>query len=78
MAPHSGALAWRVPEIEEPGTLYSMGSLRVGQYSCLEIPMDRGAWSATVQEGLKESRSLHKLMPIESVMPVIVYYLCKS
>ena len=26
------------------------------QYSCLEIPMDRGAWSATVQEGLKESK----------------------
>ena len=25
------------------------------QYSCLENPMDRGAWRATVHEGLKES-----------------------
>ena len=25
------------------------------QYSCLENPMDRGAWQATVLESLKES-----------------------
>ena len=30
MAPHSGALAWKVPWMEEPGGLQSMGSLRVG------------------------------------------------
>ena len=24
------------------------------QYSCLEVPMDRGAWQATVQGGHKE------------------------
>ena len=29
MAPHSSILAWRVPWIEEPGGLQSMGSLRV-------------------------------------------------
>ena len=29
MAPHSGALAWRVPWMEEPGRLQSMGWLRV-------------------------------------------------
>ena len=30
MAPHSSALAWRTPWMEEPGRLQSMGSLRVG------------------------------------------------
>ena len=30
MAPHSSTLAWKIPWIEEPGTLHSMGSLRVG------------------------------------------------
>ena len=29
MAPHSSALAWRIPWTEEPGRLQSMGSLRV-------------------------------------------------
>ena len=30
MATHSSILAWRVPWIEEPGRLQSMGSQRVG------------------------------------------------
>ena len=30
MAPHSSALAWKIPWMEEPGGLQSMGSLRVG------------------------------------------------
>ena len=30
MAPHSSTLAWKIPWIEEPGRLESMGSLRVG------------------------------------------------
>ena len=29
MAPHSSALDWRVPWLEDPGRLQSMGSLRV-------------------------------------------------
>ena len=29
MAPHSGTLAWKIPWMEEPGRLRSMGSLRV-------------------------------------------------
>ena len=67
MATHSSTLAWKIPWMEEPGRLQSMGSQRVGhdrsylaaaaavlyagegngnplQYSCLENPMDRGAW----------------------------------
>ena len=31
MATHSSVLAWRIPETEEPGTLPSMGSHRVGR-----------------------------------------------
>ena len=30
MAPHSSALAWKIPWMEESGRLQSMGSLRVG------------------------------------------------
>ena len=29
MAPHSGTLAWKIPWMEEPGGLQSMGSLGV-------------------------------------------------
>ena len=29
MATHSGTLAWKIPWMEEPGRLQSMGSLRV-------------------------------------------------
>ena len=29
MAPHSSTLAWKIPWMEEPGGLQSMGSLRV-------------------------------------------------
>ena len=30
MAPHSSILAWKIPRMEEPGRLQSMGSLQVG------------------------------------------------
>ena len=30
MAPCSSTLAWKIPQMEEPGRLQSMGSLRVG------------------------------------------------
>ena len=30
MAPYSSTLAWRIPWMEEPGRLQSMGSLGVG------------------------------------------------
>ena len=33
MAPHSSTLAWKIPWVEEPGRLPSMGSLRVGHDS---------------------------------------------
>ena len=30
MATHSSSLAWKIPWVEEPGRLQSLGSLRVG------------------------------------------------
>ena len=30
MTPHSSNLAWKIPWMEEPGRMQSMGSLRVG------------------------------------------------
>ena len=33
MAPHSSTVAWKIPWMEEPMGLQSMGSLRVGQLS---------------------------------------------
>ena len=37
MAPHSNTLAWKIPWIEEPGGLQSMGSLRVGHNSATSL-----------------------------------------
>ena len=31
MAPHSSTLAWKIPWMEEPGRLQSMGTRRVGR-----------------------------------------------
>ena len=30
MAPHSSTLAWKIPWVEEPGRLQSMGSQKAG------------------------------------------------
>ena len=40
------------------------------QYACLENPMDRGAWWATVSWGRKESYTTEQL----SIHPIWVYY----
>ena len=37
MAPHSSTLAWKIPWMEEPGRLQSMGLLRVGQDSATSL-----------------------------------------
>ena len=37
MAPHSSTIAWKIPWIEEPGRLQSMGSLRVGHNSVTSL-----------------------------------------
>ena len=37
MAPQSSTLAWKIPWMEEPGRLQSMGSLRVGHSSVTSL-----------------------------------------
>ena len=39
MAPHSSTLAWKIPLMEEPGRLQSMGSLRVRQDSATSLSL---------------------------------------
>ena len=52
MAPHSSTLAWKIPWMEEPGRLRSMGSLRVGHdwatsLSCFTFMHWRREWQPT-------------------------------
>ena len=39
MATHSSTLAWKIPWMEEPGGLQSMGSLRVRHYQATSLPL---------------------------------------
>ena len=39
MAPHSSTLAWKIPWMEEPGVLQSMGLLRVGHDSVTSLSL---------------------------------------
>ena len=68
MATHSGVLAWRIPgtgdnagNIRDAGSVPGLGRYpgeshsNSLQYSCLENPMDRGAWWATVHGVTEES-----------------------
>ena len=52
MAPHSSALAWKIPWTEEPGRLQSMGSRRVGHdwatsFSLFTLVHWRRKWQPT-------------------------------
>ena len=52
MAPHSSTLAWKIPSMEEPGGLQSMGLLRVGHDSETSLSLFtfmhwRGKWQLT-------------------------------
>ena len=39
MAAHSSILAWKIPWMEEPGRLQSMGSQRVGHYLATSLSL---------------------------------------
>ena len=47
MAPHSSALAWKIPGTEEPGRLQSMGSLGVASLSLFLFMHWRRKWQPT-------------------------------
>jgi len=46
MAPHSSILAWKIPWMEEPGRLQSMGSQRVG-HNWVTFFLSFFIWNAT-------------------------------
>ena len=76
MATHFSILAWKIPWMEEPGSLQSMGLQRVRHdftTTLLETP-----WTAAHQASLSFtiSHSLLKLMSIESEMPSNHLILC--
>ena len=47
MAPHSSTLAWKIPWMEEPGGLLSMGSYRVGHNFTFTLMHWRRKWQPT-------------------------------
>ena len=71
MATHSSVLAWRIPGTGEPGGLpdvYGVAQSRTWrrqwhplQYSCLENPMDGGAWRAGVDGVARSGTRLKRL-----------------
>ena len=49
MAPHSSTLAWKIPWLEEPGRLWSMGSQRVGHNWATSLSLSRHSLDRTLQ-----------------------------
>ena len=47
MVPHSSNLAWKIPWVEEPGRLQSMGSQRVTSHSLFIFLHWRRKWQPT-------------------------------
>ena len=94
MAPHSSTLAWKIPWMEEPGRLQSMGLLGVGhhfslscigegndnplQCSCLENPRDGGAWRASVYGVTQSGTRLKRLSSSRHLSSFSLILLIKS
>ena len=49
MAAHSSILAWKIPSIEEPGGLQSMGSRRVGHTHTHTLTHTHSQWLGLVK-----------------------------
>ena len=87
MATHSIIPAWKLWWIEKPGGLQSAGSLRVErdwawtgegngiplQYSCLENPMDGGAWWTAVHGVVKSRTWLKRLSSSSNILHLFIY-----
>ena len=62
MAPHSSTLAWKIPWMEEPGGLLSMGSHRVGHdWSDLAAAAAAAAEYIMRNAGLEEAQAEIKI-----------------
>ena len=67
MAPHSSTLAWKIPWMEEPGRLQSIGSLRVGHDCAMSLSLFtfmhwRRKWQPTPMFLPGESQGLRSLV----------------
>ena len=67
MATHSSTPSWRIPGVEEPGGLQSMGSLRVGHNSATSLSLFtfmhwRRKWQPTPVFLLGESQGQRSLV----------------
>ena len=67
MAPHSSTLAWKIPWMEKPGRLQSMGSLRVGHDWATSLSLFtfmhwRRKWQPTAVFLLGESQGQRSLV----------------
>ena len=62
MAPHSSTLAWKIPWMEEPGGLQSMGSHRVGHNFTFTFMHWRRKWQPTPVFLPEESQGQRSLM----------------
>ena len=68
---HSSILAWRIPWVEEPGRLQSMGSQRVGHDLVTKPPPPQ------IKQILKESKS-HKVTGFPVQIKVIFIPHCSQ
>ena len=71
MAPHSSTLAWKIPWMEEPGRLQSMGSLGVGHdwatsLSFFTFTRWRRKWQPTPVFGVTQSQTWLKWLSSSS------------
>ena len=75
MAPHSSTLAWRIPWMEEPGGLPSMGSNRVG-HDWSDLAAAAAVQYVHVNTNFNLSLHLPFCFPISNHR--LIFYVCAS
>ena len=76
MAPHSSTLAWKIPWMEEPGRLQSMGVSRQEYWSGLPLPSPM-----TNLDSILKSRDITlstKIHLVKAMVFQVVMYGCES
>ena len=66
MAPYSSTLAWKIPWMEEPGRLQSMGSLRVGTFHFHALEKEMATHSSVLAWRIPETAEPGGLLSMRS------------